>query len=128
MVGPMNITHVQMLTVPVSDQDAAKAFYAGALGFEVVSDETMGPMRWLQVAPKGAETSVVLAGHMPGMTPGSVQGLMLQTADLDADCERLRGAGVDVEGPQDLPWGRQATFTDPDGNGIVLSGPAPAGR
>jgi predicted enzyme related to lactoylglutathione lyase len=117
----MNITHVRLLTVPVSDQDAAKDFYAGKLGFEVVADRSMGPMRWLQLAPKGAETSVVLANHLPGMTPGSVHGLMLETSDLDADCEQLRLAGVDVEGPQDLPWGRQATLTDPDGNGIVLA-------
>ncbi|MFI0352875.1 VOC family protein [Actinomadura sp. 9N407] len=119
----MNITHVQTLTVPVTDQDAAKAFYAEALGFEVMTDQSMGPMRWLQLAPKGAETSVVLANHLPGMSPGSVQGLLLQSSDLDADCERLRRTGVAVEGPEDLPWGRQATFTDPDGNGIVLSGP-----
>ncbi|TDD64277.1 glyoxalase [Actinomadura darangshiensis] len=117
----MNITHVRLLTVPVSDQDAAKDFYAGKLGFEVVMDRATGPMRWLQLAPKGAETSIVLANHLPGLAPGSTGGLMLETADLDADCERLRDAGVDVDGPQDLPWGRQATLTDPDGNGIVLA-------
>ncbi|MCP9967151.1 hypothetical protein LUX57_20210 [Actinomadura madurae] len=55
------------------------------------------------------------------MPAGSVQGLILETSDLDADCARLRSAGVDVDGPQDLPWGRQATLTDPDGNGIVLA-------
>jgi predicted enzyme related to lactoylglutathione lyase len=117
----MNITHVRLLTVPVSDQDAAKDFYATKLGFEVVADRSAGPMRWLQLAPEGAETSVVLADHVPGAAPGSVHGLMLETSDLDADCARLRAAGVAVEGPQDLPWGRQATLTDPDGNGIVLA-------
>jgi predicted enzyme related to lactoylglutathione lyase len=117
----MNITHVRSLTVPVSDQDAAKDFYADALGFEVVIDQAAGPIRWLQLAPKGADTNVVLANHLPGVPPGSLQGLMLETSDLDADCERLRRAGVDVDGPQDLPWGRQATLTDPDGNGIVLA-------
>ncbi|MEW2353357.1 VOC family protein [Spirillospora sp. NPDC029432] len=122
----MNITHVRLLTVPVSDQDTAKAFYTGVLGMEVLADREMGPMRWLQVAPKGAATSMVLANHLPDMAPGGVQGLILESADLDADCERLRQAGVDVQGPQDLPWGRQATFGDPDGNGIVLS--APDGR
>ncbi|MGI5207048.1 VOC family protein [Spirillospora sp. CA-108201] len=113
----MNITHVRLLTVPVSDQDAAKDFYATRLGFEVVVDRSTGPVRWLQLAPKGAETSVVLANHVRG----AVHGLMLETTDLDADCERLRSAGVRVEGPQDLPWGRQATPTDPDGDGIVLA-------
>ncbi|TDC85885.1 VOC family protein [Actinomadura sp. 7K507] len=117
----MNITHVRLLTLPVSDQDAAKDFYAGKLGFEVVTDGDAGPIRWLQLAPKGAATNVVLADHLPGLAPGSVQGLMLETTGLDADCAELRRAGVDVDGPQDLPWGRQATFTDPDGNGIVLA-------
>ncbi|WUI00804.1 VOC family protein [Spirillospora sp. NBC_00431] len=117
----MNITHVRLLTVPVSDQDAAKTFYADKLGFEVVSDQSNGPIRWLQLAPKGAQTNVVLADHVPGLAPGSVHGLMLETSDLDADCAQLRDAGVDVDGPQDLPWGRQATLTDPDGNGIVLA-------
>ncbi|MCP9979615.1 VOC family protein [Actinomadura madurae] len=49
----MNITHVRSLTVPVSDQDAAKEFYAGTLGFEVVADQAAGPIRWLQLAPRG---------------------------------------------------------------------------
>ncbi|TYK53272.1 VOC family protein [Actinomadura decatromicini] len=117
----MNITHVRLLTVPVSDQDAAKSFYADTLGFEVVADQSTGPVRWLQLAPKGAQTNVVLAAHVPGHTPGSLHGLILETSDLDADCARLRQAGVDVDGPQDLPWGRQATLTDPDGNGLVLA-------
>ncbi|WP_433474283.1 VOC family protein [Spirillospora sp. CA-142024] len=117
----MNITRVRLLTVPVSDQDAAKDFYTGKLGFGVVTDRAAGPIRWLEVAPEGAETNVVLADHLPGVPPGSVHGLILETSDLDGDCEKLRLAGVDVEGPQDLPWGRQATLTDPDGNGIVLA-------
>ncbi|TYB48042.1 VOC family protein [Actinomadura chibensis] len=117
----MNITHVRLLTVPVSDQDAAKSFYADTLGFEVVADQSTGPVRWLQLAPKGARTSVVLASHVPGHEPGSLHGLILETSDLDDDCERLRQAGVDVDGPQDLPWGRQATLADPDGNGLVLA-------
>lgn len=116
----MTITHVRLLTVPVSDLDTAKDFYAGKLGFDVVTDQQNGPIRWLQLAPKGAETSVVLANHTPA-APGSLQGLILATADLDGDCAALREAGVDVDGPQDLPWGRQAVITDPDGNGLVLA-------
>ncbi|NVI88697.1 VOC family protein [Actinomadura sp. BRA 177] len=115
----MHITHVRLLTVPVSDLDAAKTFYAGTLGFDVVMDRSTGPIRWLQLAPEGAQTNIVLADHVPA--PGSLHGLMLETSDLDADCAKLRAAGVDVDGPQDLPWGRQATLTDPDGNGIVLA-------
>jgi predicted enzyme related to lactoylglutathione lyase len=57
------------------------------------------------------------------MPPGSLRGLVLETADVDAEVERLRAAGVAVSDPEDAEWGRFATFTDPDGNGIVLSGP-----
>ncbi len=120
----MNITHVQLLSVPVADHDRAKGFYVNTLGFEVVEDQTMGEMRWLQVAPKGAATSMVLATSLPGVAPGGMQGLILSTADIDGDCARLEQAAVVVDGPYDLPWGRQATLSDPDGNGLVLAAAA----
>jgi len=116
----MNITQVQMLTIPVADQDRAKDFYAGTLGFEVVADHQAGPMRWLQVAPEGAATGLVLSA-LPHFQPGSLQGVILATGDIDGDCERLRRAGVAVDGPHREAWGTQATFADPDGNGFVLS-------
>ncbi|MFD8530797.1 VOC family protein [Streptosporangium canum] len=122
----MNITHARLVTLPVADQDLAKDFYVGALGFDVLVDRQMGPVRWLQVAPKGAQTSFALSTADQGLTPGSARGIILETADLDADCAQLAKAGAAIEGPTDLPWGRQATFTDPDGNSFVLSAPAPA--
>jgi catechol 2,3-dioxygenase-like lactoylglutathione lyase family enzyme len=62
---------VQTLTVPVADQDRAKDFYVGTLGFEVVADNQAEPMRWLQVAPTGAATGLVLgAMPLPGRLPG----------------------------------------------------------
>ncbi|MEV4238716.1 MULTISPECIES: glyoxalase superfamily protein [unclassified Nocardia] len=121
----MNITHAKVVTVPVADQERAKDFYVDTLGFEVLVDQQMGPVRWLQVAPKGAQTAFTLASTEQGFTPGSSTGVILETADLDADCAALAEAGVAVEGPTDLPWGRQATLTDPDGNRFVL---AAAGR
>ncbi|AYY12096.1 glyoxalase [Actinobacteria bacterium YIM 96077] len=116
----MAITQIRTLTVPVSDQDQAKDFYVETLGFDLVADNTMEPMRWLEVAPKGATTSVVLGLH-PDMTPGSQRGVLLVTSDIDTDCKRLRQAGVELDGPVEQPWGRQATFSDPDGNAFVLS-------
>ncbi|MFF4137964.1 VOC family protein [Streptomyces mirabilis] len=124
----MNITHTKIVTVPVSDQDRAKTFYVDTLGFEVLVDQQAGPMRWLQVAPKGAQTSFTLAGGQPGLTPGTARGIILETTDLDGDCAQLAEAGVDVEGPADRPWGREATVIDPDGNRLVLAAPAPARR
>ncbi|ETK37034.1 VOC family protein [Microbispora sp. ATCC PTA-5024] len=124
----MNITRIQLVSVPVSDQGRAKDFYVGTLGLDLVRDNPMGPdQRWVEVAPAGAQTAITLVTWFPSMPPGSSKGLVLQTADLDGDIERLRRAGVVVEGPQEAPWGRFATFDDPDGNGIVLAGPPPAG-
>jgi catechol 2,3-dioxygenase-like lactoylglutathione lyase family enzyme len=117
----MNITHASFVTLPVADQDRALRFYRDVLGFEVTADLDMPPGRWLQVAPKGAQTVFTLSG--PGMgdfTPGETRGIMLVTTDVDADCARLAAAGVAVEGPDDLPWGRMASFRDPDGNGLML--------
>lgn len=124
----MTITHVQVLSVPVTDQDRALDFYRDTLGFELVNDSPMGPdQRWVHVAPKGSATGLTLVTWFPTMPAGSLKGLVLQTPDIDGEAERLRAAGVEVTGPEDAPWGRFATFDDPDGNGIVLTGPAPVG-
>lgn len=121
----VNITQIQRLSIPVTNQDRAKEFYVGTLGFDLLQELPV-PMgdnaRWLEVAPEGASTGIVLVTWFP-TEPGSVQGVMLETTDITGDCERLQKAGVEVDGPNDTPWGRQATFTDPDGNGFVLAEP-----
>jgi predicted enzyme related to lactoylglutathione lyase len=117
----MNITHASFVTLPVADQDRALAFYRDVLGFEVTADLRMPPGRWLQVAPKGAQTVFTLSGPgMGGFSAGSTRGIMLVTTDVDADCARLAEAGVAVQGPEEMPWGRMASFQDPDGNGLML--------
>jgi predicted enzyme related to lactoylglutathione lyase len=116
-----HITHASFVTLPVTDQDRALRFYRDVLGFEVTVDRELPPGRWLQVAPRGAQTVFTLSG--PGMgdfEPGSARGIMLLTTDVDADCARLAEAGTDVRGPDELPWGRMASFRDPDGNGLML--------
>lgn len=123
----MPITNVKIVTVPVTDQERAKDFYVGTLGFEVLVDQRMGPVRWLQVAPKGAQTAFTLATAEQGFTPGSAAGIILQSDDLDSDCASLKQAGAAVDGPTDQPWGRQAVLADPDGNRFVLAAAAPAG-
>jgi catechol 2,3-dioxygenase-like lactoylglutathione lyase family enzyme len=120
----MTITRVRLLSVPVADQDRALDFYVNTLGFELVLDDQMGPdQRWVQVGPKGADTSITLVTWFPAMPAGSLSGLVLETDDTDGEAERLRAAGVELEGPADAPWGRHAILRDPDGNGIVLAGP-----
>lgn len=117
----MRISQILTITLVVSDQDRARSFYVDDLGFEVRTDAWVGEIRWLEVAPPAGTTSMVLHKPMPAMVAGSSGGVILESADVDADVAALRSAGVSVEGPHDLPWGRQATFADPDGNGFVLS-------
>lgn len=119
----MTVTHVKLVSVPVSDQDRARDFYCDVLDFDLIFDNPMGPGgRWIQVAPKGADTALTLVTWFPSMPPGSLKGLVLETDDLDADVARLRERGIVFAdgGIQTAPWGRYATFDDPDGNGIVL--------
>ncbi len=121
------IPHIQLLSLPVSDQDRARDFYVGVLGFDLIRDNPMGPdTRWVQVGPQGAQTSIALVTWFPTMPPGSAKGLVLETNDLDTDVATLTDRGVEIpEGIQQQPWGRYVTFNDPDGNGIVLQTTAP---
>lgn len=115
----MYISSIAALTVPVSDQDRALAFYSDVLGFEVRSDNPFPHGRWLTVAPKGCETTLLLASWFPGKQP--LGGTVLHTSDIDGLAARLRDNGVDLEGPTDEPWGRQLLFHDPFGNGYAVT-------
>ena len=125
----MAITRIQLFSLPVADQDRAKAFYVDKLGFELVSDTAMGPdQRWVQVRPAGAETSITLVTWFAAMPPGSVKGTVVETDDLDADVAAIRSRGVDIASEiQVAPWGRFVTFDDPDGNGLILQASTPPG-
>jgi catechol 2,3-dioxygenase-like lactoylglutathione lyase family enzyme len=117
----MSIRHVAIVSIPVSDQGRAKGFYCDKLGFEVRRDNPMGPnQRWVEIVPPGAQTSITLVTWFEKMQPGSTQGLVLDTANIDTAVDQLRSNGVKTSEVQTAPWGRYVTFTDPDGNGIVL--------
>lgn len=121
------ISHIRLLSLPVSDQERARDFYVEVLGFDLIRDNPMGPdRRWVEVGPHGAQTAITLVTWFPTMAPGSVKGLVLETDDLDADIARLTARGVRIpDGVQEQPWGRFVTFDDPDGNGIVLQATSP---
>lgn len=117
----MTITHIAVLSLPVTDQDRARDFYVNTLGFDLIADQQFGPGRWVQVAPKGASTTITLVTDFATMPAGSSKGLVLETDDLAADLDALTGRGLTVPGGiQHAPWGDYVTFDDPDGNGIVL--------
>ena len=122
----MTISQVQLVSIPVSDQDRARDFYVDTLGFELAMDTQLGPdMRWVMVKPRGAQTALTLVTWFPTMPAGSLKGTVLETDDLDADFARLGGLGIEVSaGIEDAPWERFIQFQDPDGNGIVLQATA----
>lgn len=117
----MAIDNIQSLTLLVTDQERALAFYAGVLGFAVKSDQPFEDSRWLEVWT-GDGTSIVLHLPFPGTAAGGTEGTVLGARDIDGTVAALREAGVTVDGPEPVPWGQQATFADPDGNGFVLIG------
>lgn len=118
----MGIEDVRVVSVPVSDQARSREFYVEKLGFELVRDDDSVPgIRWVQVTPPGASTSLTLVTWFESMPPGSLRGLVLVCDDLDRTFERLVSDGVEVERAlAEQPWGKEAVIHDPDGNQLVL--------
>lgn len=127
----MNWT-LEVVAVPVTDVDRAKAFYADQLGFEVDHDTVVGEgMRIVQLTPPGSGCSIVIGeGVVPPMEPGSIKGLQLVVPDVRKAHAQLVDAGVEVsdvqvmgEDPNPDPDGDPLDnvgfvfFSDPDGNG-----------
>jgi predicted enzyme related to lactoylglutathione lyase len=108
---------LELVAIPVSDVDRAKAFYTEQVGFNADHDYTVSDqMRFVQLTPPGSACSIALGKGIVEGAPGSVRGLQLVVADADAAHDELAGRGVDVSDVQDLPWGRFVFFEDPDGN------------
>lgn len=91
----MTISRVDTVSIPVSDQNQALKFYRDALGFELIRDHsTNNHKRWLQLAPRGAETTISLVMPFGGMEAGTVQGLVVQTDDIQSTYNELKQRGV----------------------------------
>jgi catechol 2,3-dioxygenase-like lactoylglutathione lyase family enzyme len=118
----MAVQEVKVISVPVSDQERAKAFYVDTLGLTLSRDDASVPgLRWIQVTPDGGTTSLTLVDWFDTMPAGSLRGLVLGLSDLRRDCDELAAKGVEFEQPlQERPWGAEAVIRDPDGNAIVL--------
>jgi predicted enzyme related to lactoylglutathione lyase len=112
---------LELVQVPVSDVDRAKAFYTERAGFAADHDHTVSDeIRFVQLTPPGSPTSIALGTGLSDMPPGSVQGLQLVVADIHAARAELAERGVDVSEVQDFPWGSFVFFRDPDGNGWAV--------
>src|SRR5581483_5541065 len=117
------VTRIGRVIIPVSDQDNAIAFYKDKLGFEVTTDVAFGEGdRWVEMAPPSGGTGIALSKPQGSYAPGRETGLAIESTDVRADHEDLKGAGVAVE---DL-WGGDGTvplgfmFRDADGNGLMI--------
>ena len=108
---------LELVVIPVSDVDRAKAFYTEKIGFNADHDHTVDDQtRFVQLTPPGSACSIALGKGIVEGLPGSVKGLQLVVADADAAHAELAGRGVEVTDVRDLPWGRFVFFEDPDGN------------
>jgi lactoylglutathione lyase len=116
------ISDIRTVGIPVSDQDRALDFYVGVLGLEKRVDAPFGSGRWVEVAPKGAVTSVALVAAPEAQRTGVDLAVRLTTPDAEADRASLASAGVDVDDAVMRVPGVPAMFTlrDPDGNTLVL--------
>jgi len=112
---------LELVAVPVSDVDRAKAFYTEKVGFVADHDHTVTEeLRFVQLTPPGSACSIAIGTGVIDSEPGSVQGLQLVVADIDAARDELLGRGLEVGAVQDFPWGRFVFFRDPDGNGWAV--------
>ena len=108
---------LELVAVPVSDVDRAKAFYVDQAGFNADHDHRVSDeMRFVQLTPPGSACSIAIGEGVVDAAPGTAPNLQLVVDDIDAAREELAGRGVEVGDVQDFPWGRFVFFADPDGN------------
>jgi catechol 2,3-dioxygenase-like lactoylglutathione lyase family enzyme len=108
---------LELVVIPVSDVDRAKAFYVDKIGFVADHDHTVSEdIRFVQLTPPGSACSIAFGKGLTEATPGSVEGMQVVVTDADAAHAELLARGADVSDVKDLPWGRFVYFSDPDGN------------
>jgi len=109
---------LELVPVPVSDVDRAKAFYTEKTGFNADHDHRVSDeIRFVQLTPPGSACSIAIGTGIVDTPPGSVQGLQLVVSDINAARAELLERGVEVSGVEEFPWGSFVFFSDPDGNG-----------
>ena len=108
---------LELVAVPVTDVDRAKAFYADQVGFNADHDHRVSDeIRFVQLTPPGSACSISLGTGITDAQPGSVKGLQMVVADIHAAHAELTARGVQVSEVQEFAWGLFVFFNDPDGN------------
>jgi predicted enzyme related to lactoylglutathione lyase len=109
---------LELVTVPVSDVDRAKAFYVDQVGFSTEQDVQVDEEhRFVELMPPGSPCSIALTSGYVDSKPGSLKGIQVNVDDVEEVHALLRDRGVNVSDIQEYPWGRFCFFSDPDGNG-----------
>ena len=112
---------LEVVHVPVSDVDRAKAFYTEQIGFNADHDHQVNDeLRFVQLTPPGSACSIAIGTGLTQMKPGSIEGLMMVVADVQAARDELVRRGTEVSEIDVQPWGSFIYFSDPDGNAWVL--------
>ena len=108
---------IELVAIPVTDVDRAKAFYVDQVGFNADFDEQVNPeLRFVQLTPPGSACSIYLGTGLTEMTPGSQKGLQMVVADVAGVREELMSRGVETGEVDVQSWGSFIYFADPDGN------------
>jgi len=112
---------LELVPIPVTDVDRAKAFYTEQVGFTADHDHRVNDdLRFVQLTPPGSACSIVLGTGITEMAPGSVQSYQMVVADAQAARAELASRGVAVSEVEVMEWGSFVYFNDPDGNGWAL--------
>ena len=112
---------LEVIGIPVSDVDRAKAFYADQVGFNADHDyQVTESLRFVQLTPPGSACSIAMGTGITDMPPGSQRGLQMVVADAEAARRQLIERGVEASDVDVQPWGSFVTFSDPDGNTWAL--------
>ena len=108
---------IELVAIPVTDVDRAKAFYVDQVGFNADHDHQVSDdLRFVQLTPPGSACSIVLGTGITEMAPGSQKGVQVVVADAAAAREQLISHGVEASEVDVQPWGHFVYFSDPDGN------------
>jgi catechol 2,3-dioxygenase-like lactoylglutathione lyase family enzyme len=119
---------IELVAIPVTDVDRAKAFYVDQVGFNPDHDYQVNPeLRFVQLTPPGSACSIVLGTGVTEMAPGSQKGVQVVVEDVEAARRDLVARGVKASDVDVQPWGSFVFFSDPDGNTWSLQQIPPRG-
>ena len=119
---------LELVILPVTDVDRAKAFYVDKVGFHEDHDQRVSDqLRFVQLTPRGSSCSIAFGEGITDAPAGSVKGLQMVVADARAARQELIDRGMDVGEVDVQPWGSFIYFSDPDGNSWAVQQLPPRG-